>query len=90
MIELTITGGKIGGREIISFIDVLTDRSEIAGVVIPAHRIIIMIRTGRVIMVITIRTVQTDSLCTLTPTVLEDLSGEVAARLKLYKMKAMP
>lgn len=90
MSEVMIIGGTIEGKEIIIFIDVLTDRSEITGVMIRAHRIIIMIHIGGVIMAIMIRAVQMDLLYILTPTVLENLSGGVVATLKLYKKKAVP
>lgn len=91
MIEVLIKGEKKEEEEAVSFIDALIDHLGITGVVIRIHRLTIMIHTEKVTMMIMVQTmVQTDLLCTLIPTALEDLLGEVVARLKLYKMKAVP
>lgn len=90
MIEVTIREEKEEEKETVSFIDALTDRLGITGVVTRVRRITTMIHIGGVTIVIWARTVQMDLLCTLTATTLEDLSEGVAARLKPYKMKAMP
>lgn len=82
MIEVTIIGEKVEETEIVRFTDVLTDHTEI---VTQVHRIM-MIHIERLTI---IQMVQTDLLCTLIPTALEGSLGEVGAKLKLYKKKAM-
>lgn len=86
MIEVTIREEKVEGKETISFIDALTDRLGITGIMTQVHRIT-MIHIGG--MMIIVQRVQTALLCTSIPTTLENLLGEAAARLKLYKKKAM-